>query len=159
MWLPFQMSGPAPYVSYAIMIDIVSIAGRAGNRLSISAFSGRKPNKPRTPLHGNDLNGTFRWLCVMLWNCWETLDFARYLQEVGNVTHRFICFCSGAGRGLLEVVEGDLLPQRDFLHHDREAEELAAEGVRGCQHLPAPDSMMTLQHFSPICTCEHLSAG
>lgn len=36
---------------------------------------------------------------------------------------------AGAGRGLLEVVEGEVLPQRDFLHHDRHAEELEASGV------------------------------
>ncbi|KAK9908877.1 hypothetical protein WJX75_004161 [Coccomyxa subellipsoidea] len=64
---------------------------KIGSGLSVRALSGRKTNKPRTPLPGSDLNG--------------------------------------AGRGLLEVVEGDLLPQRDFLHHDREAEELAAEGA------------------------------
>ncbi len=51
-------------------------------------------------------------------------------RDIQQVSHSLRCpGRTGAGRGLLEVVEGDLLPQRDFLHHDREAEELAAEGV------------------------------
>ena len=38
---------------------------------------------------------------------------------------------SGAGRrAVLEVEDGEVLPQREFVQYDREAEELDAHGVR-----------------------------
>ena len=48
----------------------------------------------------------------------------------------------GAGRrAVLEVEDGEVLPQREFVQYDREAEELDAHGVR------------TLLQWQAYCAC------
>ena len=38
---------------------------------------------------------------------------------------------AGAGRrAVLELDDGEVLPQRDFVHYDREADEMDAHGVK-----------------------------
>lgn len=93
---------------------------------------GKKTKKPKAPLHGNDLNGKQPSALLILWS--SSSLHARDVQY--STIH--VCalifigtYLSGAGRrAVLEVEDGEVLPQREFVQYDREAEELDAHGVR-----------------------------
>ena len=74
-----------------------------------------------SPLHN--------WLlsCFSILHAWHVQSF--FLQFL--CTTQLGTNASGAGRrAVLEVEDGEVLPQREFVQYDREAEELDAHGVR-----------------------------